>query len=187
MPMTRTIPTNVTPLPFRYVRGSASGFVRLLMIGPTPANQYRATAKISQTSPIQGSARIHGAFFTRSGRVNRARTALMPGMIQLSDEARIVNQADATRLSLPSNAGSAFEARYPRPTAFRIAKFENSRKITAMARVATIAFAGARSRSETAPSHWLPPVGLKGQSPHPRRSLVRISARSTVTTWPWSR
>ena len=74
-------------------------------------------------------------------------------MIQLNDEARIVNQAEATRLSLPSREGSAFGASTPRPMALRIAKFERSRNTIAMISVATIALAGARSRSDTAPSH----------------------------------
>ena len=55
----------------------------------------------------------------------------MPGMIQLRDDARIVNHAEATRLSLPSRAGSAFGARNPNPIVLRIAKLENIRKITA--------------------------------------------------------
>src|SRR6202521_3806892 len=94
--------------------------------------------------PSHGSHLMNGAFFTRSGRVNRARIALMPGLIQLSDEARIVNQAEATRLSLPSSVGSALGARVSRPTAFRIAKFEKRRKITAMASVGIMALAGGR-------------------------------------------
>ena len=60
-----------------------------------------------------------------------------------------MNQAEATRLSLPSRAGSALGARTPSPITFRMAKLENSRKTIAIASVATIALAGARSRSDT--------------------------------------
>ena len=127
--------------------------MRLLMIGASPANQYSVSTNASQINPRSGIQRIHGASLTRSGRVNRASRALIPGMIQLNDEARIVNQAEATRLSLPSRDGSAFGASAPRPMVLRIAKFENSRNTTAMTSVATIALAGARSRSDTAPSH----------------------------------
>ena len=44
--------------------------------------------KTSQTAPMIGSCRIHGASLTRSARVNLARIALSPGRIQLSAEAR---------------------------------------------------------------------------------------------------
>src|SRR4029077_5309474 len=104
------------------------------MIGPMPANQYSVTVNPSHTMPNHGSHLMNGAVFTRSGRVKRARIALMPGLIQLNDEARIVNHADATRLSLPSSAGSALGASAPRPTALRIPKLEKSREITATAR-----------------------------------------------------
>ena len=134
------------------MRGLVFGSVSALRIGPTPANQYSTSVNTSQIAPSTGSQRDHGAFATRSGRVRREIRALMPGMIQLSDDARIVNHADATRFSFPSRAGSALGARNPRPIALRIAKLENSRKTTAIASVARIALPGARSRSEIVPN-----------------------------------
>ena len=74
-------------------------------------------------------------------------------MIQLSADARIVNQADAARFSFPSSAGSALGARPPSPISLRIGNAHRIRKTTAIASVAKIAFAGACIRSETAPSH----------------------------------
>src|SRR3954467_11993554 len=113
-------------------------------MGATPANQYSRIVKMSQIAPRNGSQRMYGASFTRSGRVRRARMALTPGMIQLSEDARIVNHADAARLSLPSSAGSALGASAPRPAHLRTGNAHRKRKTMPRARVAKIAFDGAR-------------------------------------------
>src|SRR6266852_2705511 len=107
-----------------------------------PANQYRTNVNTSQIAPRYGSQRMYGASFTRSGRVSRASNAFTPGMIQLSEDARIVNHAEAARLSLPSRAGSALGASDPSPTHLSTGKAHRKRKTMPRARVVKIAFDG---------------------------------------------
>src|SRR5215470_10028481 len=114
-------------------------------MGLMPANQYVNTAKISQNSPNTHNHLRHGAFRIRSGREKRDTIAFTPGMTQLNNAMRMLNQTVETRFSFPSGGAMDFGSS---------AKFCRISSTTQNATAVRIAFSGARSRSLTSPNHF---------------------------------
>ena len=113
-PTTNTMITNMTPELFRYA--SASARLDRLVDRRDAREPVQDEREDEPDRPEVGQPADVRRVLDKVGRVRRASSALTPGMIQLSEDARIVNHAEAARLSLPSRAGSALGASAPSPT-----------------------------------------------------------------------